>query len=100
MPCFFLFLIVILLRYESKTNGIQNIEHSIKLEDARHDEDRFFFGMCPVSLKTASTEEQSSSASKELKVTVINDIKTCFFLRMICLQKSFYYKGYKKILFF
>ena len=56
------------IRYTSKDNELHCVDHPVKLEDARHNEERFFFGICPVSLKTSSSKEKPSDASTELKV--------------------------------
>ena len=52
-------------------------DHSINLEDSGHNEQRFFFGLCPISLKTSCTQDGASTSLSELKVnennlTVIN----------------------------
>ena len=44
-------------------------------------EERFYFGLCPVSLKTSSVQDPSANQLNELKVTEIDwqrfDCKCC-----------------------
>ena len=49
---------------------LNDVEHKMKLDDPRHIEERFFFGLCPISLKTSYSEDGASDTSKELKVRI------------------------------
>ena len=60
------------IRYHSKSEGVQVYEHSVILQDGVHNEERFFFGLCPVSLRTSCLQDTSSTSFSELKVMVIN----------------------------
>ena len=63
-------LIVVKLSYYTKEGCLKDVEHKIKLDDPRHIEERFFFGLCPISLKTSYSEDAASDTSKELKVRI------------------------------
>ena len=63
-------LIVVKLSYYTDEGCLKDVEHKIKLDDPRHIEGRFFFGLCPISLKTSYSEDGSSDATKELKVKI------------------------------
>ena len=68
----YIFIIVLSIRYKLPGQGLQVNEHSINVEDARHNEERYFFGLCPVSLRTSCLQDPSSTTFTELKVIVIN----------------------------
>ena len=88
------------IRHFSKAEEVKINDHSINLEDSGHNEQRFFFGLCPISLKTSSTQDVESTSLSELKViennlTAINfkviHIGCCFmkvntFVLEICLE--------------
>ena len=59
---------VLRIRYGSKAEGVKINDHSINLEDSGHNEQRFFFGVCPISLKTSSTQNDTATSLSELKV--------------------------------
>ena len=61
-------LIVAKLSYYTDEGCLKDVEHKLKLDDPRHIEERFFFGLCPVSLKTSYSEDGTPETSKELKV--------------------------------
>ena len=75
-----LILIVVKLSYYTKEGCLKDVEHKIKLDDPRHTEERFFFGLCPISLKTLYSEDGTPGTSKELKVR----IKLLHFRSLIC----------------
>ena len=56
------------IRYSLKEGDVQDYQHSINLEDGGYHEERFFFGLCPVSLKTSSKQDTFSTSISELKV--------------------------------
>ena len=60
---------MIQIRYLSKDGNFQTQECSINLAK---NEERFYFGLCPVSLKTSSVQDPSSNQLNELKVTEID----------------------------
>ena len=66
------------MRYLSRDGNFQTQEYSINLAK---NEERFYFGLCPVSLKTSSVQDPSSNQLNELKVTEIDwqrfDCKCC-----------------------
>ena len=72
------FFTVIQIRYLSRDGNVQTQEFSINLAK---NEERFYFGLCPVSLKTSSVQDSSSNQLNELKVTEIDwqwfDCKCC-----------------------
>ena len=63
-------LIVARLSYYTDEGSLKDVEHKIKLDDPRHLEERFFFGLCPISLKTSYSEDGTSDTSNELKVRI------------------------------
>ena len=63
-------LIVLKLSYYTDEGCLKDVEYNIKLDDPRHIEERFFFGLCPISLKTSYSEDGTSDSSKELKVKI------------------------------
>ena len=63
-------LIVVKLSYYTDEGCLKDVENKIKLDDPRHIEERFFFGLCPISLKTSYSEDGTSDTSKELKVSI------------------------------
>ena len=63
-------LIVVKLSYYTDKGCLKDVDHKIKLDDPRHIEERFFFGLCPISLKTSYSEDGPSDTSKELKVRI------------------------------
>ena len=63
-------LIVVKLSYHTKEGCLKDVEHKIKLDDPRHIEERFFFGLCPISSKTSYSEVGTPDTSKELKVRI------------------------------
>ena len=63
-------LIVVKLSYYTDEGCLKDVENKIKLDDPRHIEERFFFGLCPISLKTLYSEDGASDTSKELKVSI------------------------------
>ena len=63
-------LIVVKLSYYTDEGCLKNVEHKIRLDDPRHIEERFFFGLCPISLKTSYSEDGTSDISNELKVKI------------------------------
>ena len=63
-------LIVVKLSYYTDGGCLKDVENKIKLDDPRHIEERFFFGLCPISLKNSYSEDGTSDSSKELKVKI------------------------------
>ena len=74
----FYYITVIQIRYLSRDRNIQTQECHINLAK---NEERFYFGLCPVSLKTSSVQDPSCNQLNELKVTEIDwqlfDCKCC-----------------------
>ena len=72
------YITVIHIRHLTRDGNLQKQEYAI---NSAKNEERFYFGLCPVSLKTSSVQDPSSSQLNELKVTEIDwqwfDCKCC-----------------------
>ena len=56
-----------------KGDQVTLMNHPLNREEGGHNEERFFFGLCPISLSTSSIQNESTSTSlRELKVITIN----------------------------
>ena len=65
-----IFILIVVKLSHTDEGCLKDVEHKIKLDDPRHIEERFFFGLCPISLKTLYSEDGASDTSKELKVSI------------------------------
>ena len=60
-------------------------EHTMRLEENGdiHNQERFFFGLCPVSLRTSSSQGCSPNCFSELKVNIYIAFHSYFYCKQI-----------------
>ena len=69
----YVFISVLSIRYSIKAEKVKHMDHLVDHEEGGHNEERFFFGLCPISLNTLSIQNEDTSTSlRELKVITIN----------------------------
>ena len=69
----YVYISVLSIRYSIKGEKVKHTDHLVDHEEGGHNEERFFFGLCPISLNTLSIQNEATSTSlRELKVITIN----------------------------